>query len=148
MKLTNGRYTLIKRTMGLERFLKAQERDYMQALSEMRNGRKTSHWIWYIFPQIAGLGYSEMSKHYAIKDLPEAKEYLAHPVLGKRLVEISNTLLSHNKSANSIMGSPDDLKLRSSMTLFSLVPGADPVFDRVLAKFFDGKKDSATLQLV
>ena len=134
--------------MALERYIKAQERDYAQALSEMRNGLKTSHWIWYIFPQIAGLGYSEMSRQYAIRDMDEAKSYLAHPVLGKRLIEISNALLTHNQSARSIMGSPDDLKLRSCMTLFSLVPGADPVFEQVLHKFFDGKKDGATLELV
>lgn len=134
--------------MGLERYIKAQERDYSRALSEIRNGRKISHWMWYIFPQIAGLGYSEMSHHYAIKDMDEAKEYLAHPVLGKRLIEISNALLNHSQSARSIMGSPDDLKLRSCMTLFSLVPGADPVFEQVLKKFFDGKKDNATLELL
>lgn len=134
--------------MGLEKFTKAQERDYDQALSEIRNGRKASHWIWYIFPQIAGLGYSEMSQKYAIKDLAEAKEYLSHPILGKRLIVISNALLQHDKSALSIMGSPDDLKLRSCMTLFSLIPGADPVFEKVLKKFFNGQRDPATLQLV
>jgi len=134
--------------MGLERFIKAQERDYTTALAEIQQGRKSSHWMWYIFPQINGLGYSEMSRHYGIKDMQEAKAYLDHPVLGKRLVSISKALLDQSGSARSIMGSPDDLKLRSCMTLFSLVPGADPVFEQVLQKFFDGKKDPATLELV
>jgi uncharacterized protein (DUF1810 family) len=128
--------------------MKAQERDYALALSEIRRGRKSSHWIWYIFPQIAGLGYSDLSQYYAIKDMEEARAYLAHPVLGKRLVEISRVLLGHHETARQIMGSPDDLKLRSCMTLFCLVPGADPVFEQVLKKFFEGKKDVATLELV
>lgn len=134
--------------MSLERFVKAQERDYSIALAEISRGRKVSHWIWYIFPQVGGLGYSEMSKRYAIIDLQEAKAYLAHPVLGRRLIEISKALLQQTGSARDIMGAPDDLKLRSSMTLFSLVPGADPVFNEVLKRFFDGQKDQATLQLL
>lgn len=134
---------------NLKRFLDAQQRDYATALTEIKSGRKRSHWIWYIFPQIGGLGYSEMSKRYAIKDLPEAIAYLAHPVLGKRLVEISTALLDLKSiSATGIMGSPDDLKLRSSMTLFSQVPGADPIFDTVLKRYFQGEKDKATLQLL
>ena len=134
--------------MGLDRFVKAQESDYLQALSELRKGQKKGHWMWYVFPQIAGLGYSEMSKQYAIKNLEEAKEYLAHPILGKRLIEISRSLLSHQATARQIMGSPDDLKLRSSMTLFSIVPQTDVVFDQVLQKFFGGDKDPATLELL
>jgi uncharacterized protein (DUF1810 family) len=133
----------------LKRFLDAQQRDYAAALSEIKSGRKRSHWMWYIFPQIAGLGYSDMAKRYAIADLAEATDYLAHPVLGKRLKEIAAALLgldSHN--ATQVMGSPDDLKLRSSMTLFALVEGTDSVFNAVLKKFFDGHKDPATLQLV
>ncbi|SDE35601.1 Uncharacterized protein, DUF1810 family [Mucilaginibacter pineti] len=133
----------------LKRFLNAQQRDYATALSEIKSGRKRSHWMWYIFPQIAGLGYSDMAKRFAIADLSEATEYLAHPVLGKRLKEIAAALLeldSHN--ATQVMGSPDDLKLRSSMTLFALVEGTDSVFTAVLKKFFDGHKDPATLQLV
>lgn len=134
---------------NLKRFLDAQQRDYATALTELKVGLKRSHWIWYIFPQIGGLGYSEMSKRYAIKDLPEATAYLEHPVLGKRLIEISNVLLAlKSVSANGVMGSPDDLKLRSSMTLFAQVPGADPVFDAVLKKYFQGEKDKATLQLL
>jgi uncharacterized protein (DUF1810 family) len=134
---------------NLKRFLDAQQRDYATALTEIKSGRKRSHWIWYIFPQIDGLGYSEMSKRYGIKDLPEAIAYLAHPVLGKRLIEISAVLLElKSVSATGIMGSPDDLKLRSSMTLFAQVPGADPVFEAVLKKYFQGERDKATLQLL
>jgi uncharacterized protein (DUF1810 family) len=134
---------------GLTKFLTAQERDYQAALTEIRAGQKRSHWMWYIFPQIAGLGYSEMSKRYAIKDLPEAKAYLADPVLGRRLIEISQVLLAlPGNNATGVMGSPDDIKLQSSMTLFALVPGANPVFEAVLKKYFNGEKDKATLQLV
>ncbi|TSD62283.1 DUF1810 family protein [Inquilinus sp. KBS0705] len=133
----------------LWRFLTAQARDYTTALAEIKRGRKSSHWMWYIFPQIGGLGYSDMAKRYAIIGLSEAADYLAHPVLGKRIIEISNALLSlPGNNATAIMGSPDDLKLRSSMTLFSLVPGADTVFEEVLKKFFKGEKDKATLELI
>jgi uncharacterized protein (DUF1810 family) len=133
----------------LKRFLDAQERQYSIALAELKAGRKRSHWMWYVFPHVAGLGYSEMAQYYAIKNREEVIAYLGHPVLGKRLVEISQALLNlreHNVSR--IMGSPDDMKLRSSMTLFPLVPETDPVFEAVLKKFFDGKKDPATLQLL
>lgn len=133
----------------LDRFVKAQQKDYAIALAELRAGHKRSHWMWYIFPQVAGLGYSDMARRYAIRDMVEAKAYLAHPVLGKRLVEISRVLLQlpyHN--ATQVFGSPDDLKLRSSMTLFALVPTANPVFDEVLKKYYDGIKDPATLQLL
>jgi uncharacterized protein (DUF1810 family) len=134
---------------NMYRFLDAQGRDYATALTEIRAGQKRSHWIWYIFPQIAGLGYSEMSKRFAINDLPEATAYLSHPVLGTRLIEIGKVLLTLPvNNANDIMGSPDDFKLRSSMTLFSLVPGSDPVFEAVLKKYFKGEKDKATLQLI
>lgn len=133
----------------LKRFLDAQQRGYATALAEIRAGGKRSHWMWYIFPQIDGLGYSDMAKRYAIKDLAEAKDYLAHPVLGMRLKEITAALLKiSSNNATHILGSPDDLKLRSSMTLFALVEGYDSVFDKVLKKFFDGHKDPATLQLV
>jgi uncharacterized protein (DUF1810 family) len=133
----------------LKRFLDAQARDYATALSEIRGGHKRSHWMWYIFPQVGGLGYSEMARRYAIGNLPEAASYLSHPVLGPRLIEISKALLAlPANNATAVMGSPDDLKLRSSMTLFSLVPGADPVFAAVLQKYFQGEKDKATLQLI
>jgi uncharacterized protein (DUF1810 family) len=134
---------------NLQRFIDAQETDYSRALSEIRNGRKRSHWMWYIFPQIAGLGFSETTKRYAIKDINEAIAYLEHPVLGARLIEISTALLHiNNKTTNEIFGSPDDLKLRSSMTLFSSVTNADPVFQAVLDKYFNGEKDLKTLKLI
>ena len=133
----------------MNRFIEAQENNYATALAEIRNGRKQSHWIWYVFPQIRGLGQSETSKYYAIRDLQEATEYLQHPVLGKRLIEISRALLELKEdNAHKIFGSPDDLKLRSSMTLFALVKDADPVFQQVLDKFFRGERDKNTLALV
>ncbi|WP_442591370.1 DUF1810 domain-containing protein [Pedobacter sp. AW31-3R] len=132
-------------SQGLERFLLAQERDYEKALTEIRYGRKESHWMWYIFPQIQGLGFSESAKFYGIKDLKEAREYLSHTTLGPRLITISKALLEHtDRSTQQILGSPDDLKLRSSMTLFAAVPGSDPVFQQVLKQFFDGEKDQKT----
>ncbi|WP_338868921.1 DUF1810 domain-containing protein [Spirosoma sp. SC4-14] len=132
---------------GLKRFLDAQQHDYDRALAEIQNGRKQSHWMWYIFPQIAGLGFSHMARFYAIKDLTEATNYLHHPVLGNRLVEIAGALLAiQGKTALQIMGSPDDLKLHSSMTLFSLVEGADPVFQNVLDMYYNGKPDPQTIE--
>jgi uncharacterized protein (DUF1810 family) len=134
---------------NLSRFLTAQKTEYAIAFSEIKNGKKRSHWMWYIFPQIQGLGFSETSKFYAIKDLHEAEGFLHHPVLGKRLIDICNELLQlETNNAHKIFGSPDDLKLRSSMTLFSSVPAADPVFQKVLDKFFDGEKDPKTLQII
>ena len=134
---------------NLQRFLDAQATDYAQALAEIKAGRKRSHWMWYIFPQIQGLGFSETSRFYGIKDLAEATAYLQHPVLGPRLVSISEELLKlPGRNATSIFGSPDDVKLKSSMTLFGEVPAADPVFKLVLDKFFGGVPDSKTLHLV
>jgi uncharacterized protein (DUF1810 family) len=132
---------------NLQRFLDAQATDYAQALAEIKAGRKRSHWMWYIFPQIQGLGFSSISQRYAIQDAREAAAYIQHPVLGARLVEISRALLGlASSNATSVMGSPDDLKLRSSMTLFAAVPGADPVFQAVLDKFFAGAPDAQTLR--
>jgi len=134
-------------TPNLQRFLDAQATDYAPALAEMRAGRKRSHWMWYIFPQIQGLGFSSISQRYAIQDAAEAAAYLQHPVLGARLVEISTALLGlASSNATAVMGSPDDLKLRSSMTLFAQVPGASPVFQQVLDKFFGGQADGQTLR--
>ncbi len=134
---------------NLQRFVDAQATAYEQALTEVKNGRKRSHWMWFIFPQIQGLGFSEISKHYAIKNLSEAAEYAQHPVLGPRLVEICTSLLGlPGSDAGWVFGSPDDLKLKSSMTLFAALPGADPVFQAVLAKFFDGVRDAKTLQIL
>jgi len=134
---------------NLQRFIHAQKSDYSIALSEIKTGKKRSHWIWYIFPQIAGLGYSETSKFYSLKSLHEAEEYLKHPVLGPRLIEISNTLLDlDSDDALSIFGSPDDQKLKSSMTLFSILPATNPVFQSVLDKFFHGLRDAKTLEIL
>lgn len=133
----------------LSRFFEAQERDFQTALSEIKAGRKQSHWMWYIFPQIAGLGVSSTSKFYSIKDILEAEEYLKHPILGARLIEISNALLKiEGKTANQIFGSPDDMKLKSSMTLFGTLENANPVFQKVLDKYFGGDKDERTLELI
>ncbi|MCF2501917.1 DUF1810 domain-containing protein [Dyadobacter sp. CY107] len=133
----------------LNKFLTAQERDYAGALAEITRGRKQGHWIWYVFPQITGLGMSSTSVHYAIDDLEQANRYFQHPVLGKRLIEISKAILAvEGKTANQIMGTPDDLKLRSSMTLFSMVKNADPVFQEVLNKYFDGKPDRKTIEIL
>ncbi|WP_242919609.1 DUF1810 domain-containing protein [Pontibacter liquoris] len=136
-------------TYNLHRFLDAQENAYQAALTEIKNGRKTSHWMWFIFPQVAGLGFSETSKFYAIKSRAEAVAYLNHPVLGKRLFEITEALLTlKGKSASQIFGSPDDMKLKSSMTLFNAVSTGNPVFQKVLDKYFNGEPDQKTLQLL
>lgn len=132
----------------LERFLKAQEKDYEHALNEIKNGRKTGHWIWYIFPQIAGLGFSSTSKYYSIKDKNEAIEYLKNKTLKNRLIEICEALLSlESDDATYVMGYPDDLKLKSSMTLFDEVSDFD-VFKKVLDKFYKGEKDEMTISLL
>lgn len=134
---------------SLKRFTDAQEDSYVMAFSEIQQGRKQSHWMWFIFPQIAGLGFSETSRYYAIKDVQEAAGFLNHPVLGSRLINISRELLKlKTDDAHRVFGSPDDLKLKSCMTLFSMLPEADPVFKTVLEKFFNGEKDTKTLHLI
>lgn len=133
----------------LKRFLEAQADDFETALAEIGRGRKESHWMWYVFPQIEGLGSSSTARFYAVKDRTEAENYLAHPVLGKRLIEISETLLGvEGKTAHEIFGRPDDLKLKSSMTLFGELENAHPVFRKILDKYFGGEKDSRTLELL
>ena len=133
----------------LERFIEPQEQDYEQALKEIRNGRKVSHWIWYIFPQLRGLGKSYMSDYYGIRDLDEAKAFLQDPYLGKHLQEISEALLNlDNDNATQIMGSPDDMKLKSSMTLFACADPENAVFEKVLEKFYNGHKDGRTLKML
>lgn len=133
-------------TFNLERFVKAQEDGYPLALAEMKACEKRLHWMWYIFPQIAGLGNSSNATYYAVKSSLEASAYLQHEILGKRLVEITNIVLGiDNKSAYQIFDHPDYLKFRSCMTLFSLVPDADPVFQKALDKYFDGKKCDMTV---
>ena len=134
----------------LGRFTSAQERVYETVLAELRSGWKRSHWIWYIFPQIAGLGHSSTSKHYAIKSIEEARAYLNHPVLGARLAECAEAVLSvQGRTVSQIFGYPDDMKLKSSMTLFEAV-AEDPrcVFVRVLEKYFHGERDATTLHLL
>ena len=134
---------------SLDRFLSAQQPLYPQVLEELRNGKKTSHWMWFIFPQIEGLGHSSTAKYYSIKSIEEAKEYVAHPVLGKRLLECSNILLNINdKSADEIFGYPDNLKLRSCMTLFNFAAPEQKVFADVLQKYFGGEEDQKTIDIV
>lgn len=132
----------------LARFVYAQAADYSRALEELRGGRKRSHWMWYIFPQFAGLGTSELSRRYAIKSRAEAVAYLAHPVLGPRLRECALALLQHReRTAREILGEPDDLKLWSSATLFADVDG-EGVFTRLLGQFFEGDVDRTSLELM
>ncbi|BDI33890.1 hypothetical protein CCAX7_59410 [Capsulimonas corticalis] len=132
---------------NLGRFTVAQESVYDDALSELKQGRKRTHWMWYIFPQIAGLGYSATSKQYAIHGLEEARAYLDHPELGENLRECAEAVLAvEDRSASQIFGSPDDVKLQSSMTLFAQADGPDSVFTRVLEKYFGGQTDSETLR--
>ena len=133
---------------NLQRFLDGQRFGYETAFKEMKAGEKRNHWIWYIFPQIAGLGFSSTARFYAISSMQEARDYYANPVLGKRLVEISEALLAlDTNDATAVMGYPDDLKLRSSMTLF-LAASGDAVFQKVLDKFYSGKPDSKTLSIL
>jgi uncharacterized protein (DUF1810 family) len=133
----------------LSRFLEAQQDDFPRALSEIRGGKKRTHWIWYIFPQLDGLAFSSTSKYYAIKSIEEAKAYLDHPVLGPRLRECAEAALGvEGRSARVIFGSPDDLKLKSCATLFACVSAFGSVFDRVLDKFYGGERDHKTLRLL
>lgn len=134
---------------GIERFLAAQENVYDKALREIKNGMKESHWMWFVFPQIRGLGFTEYNVYFGLKNLDEAKEYLEHPILGKRLVEISQAVLSQQgKTAMEIFGRPDERKLKSCMTLFSQIQNADPVFEKVLEKYYNGVKDEKTFAIL
>ncbi len=133
----------------LMRFLSAQEPVFDRVLAELRSGQKRSHWMWFIFPQISGLGNSPTSRYYAIQSLEEALAYLNHPVLGPRLVQCAEILLGiEGRSASEIFDFPDDLKLRSSMTLFDRVMDSPSVFSRVLEKYYGGKQDEATLKIL
>lgn len=131
----------------VQRFVEAQADAYSWALQEIRNGRKTSHWMWFVFPQIAGLGRSAMAQRYAIADRSEAEAYLAHPLLGARLREITDAVLALPASSNAeaVFGAIDAVKLRSSMTLFAAV-SSEPRFAAVLDKWYDGIRDAATLE--
>lgn len=132
----------------LKRFADAQQSSFATALSEIQNGKKRSHWMWYIFPQIHGLGVTPTSQYYAIRSLQEAKDFLADPYLGSNLIKITSALMDLNtNNASEVFGFPDDLKLRSSMTLFAQVSDFD-VFQKVLDKFFDGKPDDRTLSIL
>ena len=136
-------------TYDLSRFIKAQQGSYQTALAEIKRGRKTSHWMWYVFPQIAGLGMSPTAQYYAVQNLEEAREYLDDPVLGPRLAEISRALLALDTGdADYVFGWPDNMKLRSSMTLFSLVSRDDTVFQDVLDKYYGDEPDELTLSIV
>jgi uncharacterized protein (DUF1810 family) len=134
---------------NLNRFLEAQADDYEQALAEIRRGRKESHWMWYVFPQFAGLGFSATSQRYAIKSRAEAEAYLAHPVLGTRLRECAEVALRvEGKTAHQIFGSPDDMKLKSCATLFAAVSPDQSVFHQLLDRYYDGQRDARTLELL
>lgn len=134
---------------NLDRFLKAQNQVYLNAYQEIKQGKKQSHWMWYVFPQIAGLGSSETANYYAISSKEEAAAYLNHPVLGANLRTLSQLLLElPNTSAENIFGSIDALKLRSSMTLFSEVSNQDDVFQNVIEKYFDGQHDHKTFTIL
>ena len=134
---------------SLDRFLEAQDRMYLVALRELKNGKKRSHWMWYMFPQLRGLGTSFMANMYGISGLAEAKAYLAHPVLSERLYELCGELLKHkDKTALEIFGDIDEMKLKSSMTLFALTSEDYTIFDEVLENFFGGEMDEVTVKLI
>ena len=136
-------------TIDLSRFVEAQKDDFTIALNEIKSGRKISHWMWYIFPQIAGLGNSSTSIYFSIKNIQEAEAYLMHPILGIRLVEISTALLKlATQNPIQIFGNIDAMKLQSSMTLFALLNPTNPVFQQVLDKYFAGKMDEKTKYLL
>ena len=147
-----------RRSLGggsfVAKFLEAQNAVYPQVLGELRAGRKRTHWMWFIFPQIAGLGRTAISRHFAIEDLDEAQAYLAHPILGRRLHECTRAVLLHApdgvapRSLRDLFGTPDDLKFHSSMTLFHRADPDDPLFNRALRQFFGGREDQATLNLL
>ena len=133
----------------LARFVQAQEGSYAQALAEVRRGRKASHWMWFVFPQVAGLGSSPTAQHYARAGLDEARAYLAHPVLGPRLCEVAEAAAGlKGRTAREVFGSPDDLKLRSSLTLFEAAAPEAPVFARALVVLCGGQRDGRTLELL
>lgn len=133
----------------IKRFTEAQEKHFEQALSEIKAGRKRSHWMWYIFPQVKGLGYSETAKFYAIEDIDEAKVFLNDEYLGGNLREICSALLNlKTDNVDDIFGYPDDLKLRSSMTLFVVASNGEQIFMDVLTKYFQGKLDTATFEML
>ena len=133
----------------LARFVDAQASDYVRAISEIRKGQKETHWMWYVFPQFDGLGFSPRSRHYAIKSVAEAEAYLRHPILGPRLRESAEAALAvEGRDAFDVFGSPDDMKLQSSATLFAVVSQPGSVFEKVLNKYFAGARDARTIDLL
>ena len=133
----------------LQRFVQAQEPRMDDVLAELAAGRKRTHWMWFVFPQLRGLGHSQMAWHFGLQSRGEAAAYLAHPLLGPRLRECVELVLAvDGRSAHAVFGSPDDLKLRSCLTLFREIDGVDGVFGKALDKYFDGQPDAATLQLL
>ena len=142
-------FLLVDDPHDLSRFVEAQATIYERALAEIVAGRKRTHWMWYIFPQIDGLGSSSISRYFSIKSIEEAKAYLDHPVLGMRLRECAEAVVAlEGRTANEIFGSPDDLKLKSCATLFASAHPGDSVFDRLLAKYHGGARDQTTLDLL
>lgn len=134
---------------NVNRFLEAQNSKYLDALKEIKQGKKLTHWMWFVFPQIKGLGFTDYNIFYGIENLEEAQAYYDHPILGKHLIEITQALLQiDNKTALEIMGKPDERKLQSCMTLFSLLPNANKVFEQIIDKYYQGKKDDRTLELL
>lgn len=136
-------------TQGLDRFVEAQDTVYHAVCGELRAGRKQSHWMWFVFPQLAGLGHSAIARHFGLASQDEARAYWQRPLLHGRLLECTALALAHHdKSAHAIFGSPDDLKFRSCMSLFRHVAPDEPAFGEALARFFDGEPDQATLRLL
>jgi len=133
----------------LDRFLAAQEQHYERALDELNKGQKESHWMWFIFPQLQGIGYSPVTRHYAISGIDEAAAYLSHPVLGQRLLECFKTVLAiEGKAAIDIFGTPDDKKLHACSTLFAHISDADSVFEKTIDKYFKGEKHASTMRIL
>lgn len=134
---------------ALDRFIHAHDNHFADALAEIRSGRKRTHWMWFIFPQLKGLGSSETANYYGIRDLEEASKFLQHPIFGNNLIRICKVLTALNgKTAYEIFGTPDDLKLHSSLTLFSLLKETDPIFRQLIDKYFDGRPDGQTFNLL
>ena len=136
-------------TDSLDRFIKAQNESYDEIIRELKNGEKVTHWMWYVFPQIAGLGQSAIAKFYAIQDPSEAQAYLDHPILGKRLLECTKIVLAlKGKAALDIFGGVDAMKFRSSMTLFMFIAGSDSIYQDAIEKYFDGEPDQRSLDIL
>ena len=135
--------------MDVSRFVSAHKKSYLQAYLELKTGKKMGHWMWYIFPQIQGLGFSETAEYYAVKNIEEAKTYMHHPILQTHMIELCSILLELNTNdAHKVFGSPDDLKLHSSMTLFAIACPEYDIFQKVIDKYYDGDKDDNTIVIL